>query len=244
MSDDSNKMPFFDHLNELRSRLIYCLIALAAGFLICYSFSNYIIDILKVPILNALPQGSPKALHVTGLMESFLTHIKVSIVAAFFVATPFILYQVWSFISPGLYDKEKRHVVPFVGFGTIFFILGILFGYFVVFPYGFPFLLNFGGGQEIPILTLREYFTLAIKLLLIFGIVFELPIFLVFLSIVGIVNYQRLAKYRRYVLLIIAMVSAFFTPPDIITMVAMSIPLYMLYEISILVIWVMERFRK
>ena len=232
MIDD--KLPFTKHLEELRSRLIKCFIALGLSTLIVYFFSEKIFQILTNPLIDVMPPG--ETLIFTNLPEAFFTYLKVSLLAGFFLALPVILYQIWSFISPGLYKGEKKHIFPFVIFSTIFFVGGSLFGYFIVFPIGFKFFLGFSSEYVRPLPSIREYLSFSSKLLLAFGIIFELPIFAVFLAKIGIIDAQFLSAKRRYGILLIFILGAILTPPDVVTQIMMALPLMLLYELSILMI--------
>ncbi|MBW2056773.1 MAG: twin-arginine translocase subunit TatC [Deltaproteobacteria bacterium] len=226
-------MPITAHLEELRRRLIICAVAVGIGFAGCYYFAPKMFAVLMAPLVRALPPES--TLIFTGVTEAFFTYLKVAILAGFFVSSPLVLYEIWAFVSPGLYTKEKRYVIPFVIFSTIFFVGGALFGYFVVFPYGFKFLLGFASEQIRPYPRIREYFSLASKMLLAFGAVFELPLFVFFLAKMGIVNSRMLVRQFKYALLIIFSISAILTPPDVATQLMMAGPLLCLYGVSIVV---------
>ena len=233
------KLPITSHLEELRRRLIICLVAIGAGFVVSYAFSKKIFLLLMVPLLDVLPPGG--SLIFTGLTEAFFTYLKVSFLAGIFVASPIVLYQIWLFISPGLYEKEKHYAYPFVIFSTVFFVGGALFGYFMVFPVGFKFFMSFASEVIRPLPSIKEYLSFSAKLLIAFGIVFELPLFVLFLSRVGIVDAKMLSSQRKYALIAVFIASAILTPPDVITQLMMAVPLLLLYELSI---WVAKFFGK
>ncbi len=237
--DEETKLPFTDHLEELRKRLIISVIAVAAGFIVSYFFSKQLFEILMKPLIVALPPRS--TLIFTSLPEAFFTYLKVSLLAGIFIASPVVLYEIWAFISPGLYKHEKRYVIPFVFFSSIFFIGGALFGYFVVFPFGFKFFLGFATDYIRPMPTIKEYFGFCAKLLFAFGVIFELPLFVLFLARLGIINDRILRKQRKYAILLVFIASAILTPPDVMTQLMMAGPLLALYEISI---WVAKIFGK
>ncbi|MBW1660410.1 MAG: twin-arginine translocase subunit TatC [Deltaproteobacteria bacterium] len=234
---EEEKLPFTDHLEELRRRLIISVIAIAVGFIVSYFFSKQLFEILMKPLIISLPPKS--TLIFTSLPEAFFTYLKVSLLSGIFLASPVVLYEMWAFISPGLYKHEKRYVVPFVLFSSIFFIGGALFGYFVVFPFGFKFFLGFATDYIRPMPTIKEYFGFCAKLLFAFGVIFELPLFVLFLSRIGIVNEKMLRKQRKYAILLVFVTSAILTPPDVMTQLMMAGPLLALYEISI---WVAKVF--
>ncbi len=234
---EEDKIPFTEHLEELRRRLIISVIAVAVGFLVSYFFSKQLFEILMRPLIVSLPPKS--TLIFTSLPEAFFTYLKVSLLSGVFLASPVVLYEIWAFISPGLYGHEKKYVIPFVIFSSVFFVGGALFGYFVVFPFGFKFFLGFATDYIRPMPTIKEYFGFCAKLLFAFGVIFELPLFVLFLSKIGIVNDRMLRKQRKYAILIVFIVSAILTPPDAMTQLMMAGPLLALYEISI---WVAKIF--
>ena len=236
---DNEKLPFVEHLEELRKRIIICLIAVAIGFAVSYAFAKRLFTLLAIPLEKALPPQS--TLIFTGPTEAFLTYLKTAVIAGVFLATPVILYQIWKFIAPGLHDREKTYIAPFVLSSSILFIGGALFGYFLVFPFAFRFLLGFSTESLQALPSMREYFNLAIKLLFAFGITFETPVFIFFLAKLGIVNYAMLRRYRKYALILAFVVSAFLTPPDVFTQVMMAVPLIILFELSLLVTRIFER---
>ncbi|MBW2545425.1 MAG: twin-arginine translocase subunit TatC [Deltaproteobacteria bacterium] len=243
MTDQTNeadkKMPFTLHLEELKTRLTRMLIAIGVGFVICYFFKEKLFKVLTLPLIAVLPDNS--SMIFTGLPEAFFTYLKVSFFASIFLVSPYILYQIWNFVSPGLYKSEKKHVAPFVVFSTIFFLGGSLFAYYIVFPFGFKFFVGFGDDVIRPMLSLREYLSFSMKLLIAFGVIFELPIFMFFLAKIGVVNSKTLRKKRKYAILLVFVVAALFTPPDVVTQGLMALPLMILYEISIWVVTMGER---
>ena len=232
MSDDE-KMPFLSHLEELRKRLIACAIAAGSGFVICYIFAERLFQLLILPLKAQLPEGD--RLIYTNLPEMFITYLKSALVAGILISSPFIFYQLWMFIAPGLYQKEKKYVVPFVIFSSILFVGGALFGYFVVFPFGFKFFLGFSNDSIQALPSVKQYFSFSIKLLFAFGLVFELPVIVFFLTKIGIVTPNLMKRKRKYAILLIFVMAAILTPPDVITQLMMAAPLLFLYEISILV---------
>jgi sec-independent protein translocase protein TatC len=233
------KMPFTSHLEELRSRLMRIFIVLGILFALCYLIKERLFEILTIPLVVAMPESS--SMIFTSLPEAFFTYLKVSFFAAIFLGSPYILYQLWKFVAPGLYESERKNVIPFVIFSTIFFIGGALFAYYIVFPFGFKFFLAFGTELIRPMLSIREYLSFTFKLLLAFGIIFELPIFMFFLARIGLVNSKTLTTKRKYAILLVFIIAALFTPPDVVTQVLMAGPLMLLYEISIWVVKVGEK---
>ncbi len=241
-SSEPEKMTFTEHLEELRYRLIRILIAIGICFILCYFFSKQIFYIVSLPLLKVLPKENN--LIFTALPEAFFTYLKVSFFAGIVVASPYIFYQIWKFISPGLYPHEKRYVLPFVIVASIFFATGILFAYFVVFPYGFKFFISFQNQYIKALPSLKQYLSFCLKLLFAFGLIFDLPVFMFFLAKIGIINSKLLIKNRRYIIVLIFVVAAILTPPDVFTQFLMAVPLILLYEISILVVKFVERGKK
>jgi sec-independent protein translocase protein TatC len=230
---EDEKMPFLSHLEELRKRLIACAIAAGAGFVISYIFAERLFQLLILPLKTQLPEGD--RLIYTNLPEMFLTYLKSALVSGILVSSPYIFYQLWMFIAPGLYHKERKYVVPFVVFSTILFVGGSLFGYFVVFPFGFKFFLGFSNDSIQALPSVKQYFSFSIKLLFAFGLVFELPVIVFFLTKIGVVTPALMKRKRKYAILMTFIMAAILTPPDVITQLMMAGPLILLYEISILV---------
>ncbi len=231
--DSDDKQPFLGHLEELRKRLIACAIAIGVGFVISYIFAEKLFQILIAPLKAVLPAGD--RLIFTALPEMFFTYLKVAFISGIMLVAPFIFYQLWLFIAPGLYKNEKRYVIPFVIASTILFVGGALFGYFVVFPFGFKFFISFTNEYVKALPSVKQYFGFAVKLLFAFGIVFELPVVIFFLTKMGVVTPALLRKNRKYAVLLSFIVAAILTPPDVITQCMMAGPLIVLYEIGILV---------
>ena len=229
---DVEQQPFTAHLEELRKRLINCFIAVAIGFVASYAFKEELFYILVAPLKQAMKEGD--TLIYTHLPEAFFTFLKTALISGIMLASPVILYQFWMFMAPGLYDREKKMLVPILLLSTLFFTGGALFGYFVVFPLGFEFFLSFATDTIRPMPRMREYLSFAAKLLLAFGIVFELPLVITFLARLGVVSVDFLKKHRKYAILLFFCGSAMLTPPDVVTQIMMALPLMVLYEISII----------
>jgi len=232
MSSDDKK-PFLAHLEELRHRLIACAIAAGIGFVISYVFSERLFKILIEPLRAVMPEGNH--LIFTNLPEMFITYIKVALVAGVLIASPLIFYELWMFVAPGLYQKEKKLVIPFVVSSTILFVGGALFGYLVVFPFGFKFFMGFSSEYVKALPSVKQYFSFSLKLLFAFGVVFELPVVMFFLAKIGLVTPKLLKQKRKYAILLTFVMAALLTPPDVITQCMMAGPLIILYEIGILV---------
>jgi sec-independent protein translocase protein TatC len=229
---DEERLPFTAHLEELRNRLIACFIAVGAGFAASYAFKEKLFYILVAPLKQVMKEGD--TLIYTHLPEAFFTFLKTALISGLMLASPIILYQFWMFVAPGLYDREKRLLVPILLLSTIFFVGGALFGYFIVFPFGFKFFLSFATDTIRPMPSMKEYLSFSAKLLLAFGVVFELPLVITFLARLGVVSVEFLRKYRKYAILLFFCGAAILTPPDVVTQVMMALPLILLYEVSIL----------
>jgi sec-independent protein translocase protein TatC len=233
-NNEDQKMSLTDHLIELRKSLSRSLIAIGIGFCACYYYKDFIFDIVTRPLTRVLPKNS--YLIYTGLTEAFFTYMKVAFFASLIITCPYVLYQIWKFIAPALHPKEKKYVVPFVISSSLLFIGGVLFGYIVALPPAFEFFVSFNNQYLQAMLSFKDYLSLFVTFLLGFGISFELPIFIFFLTKLGIVNAEMLSKQRRYAILIIFIVAAILTPsPDALSQILMAIPLMFLYEISIFV---------
>ncbi|MBW2192647.1 MAG: twin-arginine translocase subunit TatC [Deltaproteobacteria bacterium] len=229
--NENEKIPFTSHLEELRERLIKCFIAIGIGFVVSYGFKEKLFQILMHPLVSVMQTG--ETLIFTSLPEAFFTYLKVAFLAGVILAAPVIIYQFWIFVAPGLYEKERGLLVPIVFLSTFFFVGGALFGYLVVFPFGFKFFLGFATDVIKPFPSMREYLSFSSKLLLAFGLVFELPLVITFLARLGIVNVPFLKKNRKYAVLLFFVGAAIITPPDVVTQIMMALPLMVLYEISI-----------
>jgi sec-independent protein translocase protein TatC len=231
------EMSLTDHLEELRSRLTKMFIAAFAGFLACYGFAEEMFEVLMRPLKPLLPENSH--LIFTGLPEGFFTYIKLSFVAGIFLASPYIFMQIWLFIAPALYQSERKWLVPIAVFSAFFFVSGALFGYFIVFPFAFKFFMGFATDVILPMPSLKEYLSFTLKLLVAFGVAFELPLFIFFLARLGIVNSYKLRKFRKFAVLLSFCCSAVLTPPDVVSQALMAGPLILLFEVGI---WVAHFF--
>ena len=247
MSNENKEAGFISHLVELRKRLISSLIFLFILFVICYYFSDYIYGFLVDPYAEAVKNDNiERRLIFTALQETFLTYLKVSFFAAFFITSPFILIQIWKFIAPGLYDHEKSAIMPYLVLTPILFLLGGMLVYYLIMPLAIKFFLSFesaGLTTTLPIqleAKVNEYLSLVMKLIFAFGLSFQLPIVLSLLARIGLIDSKFLKERRKYVVVIIFAAAALLTPPDPITQIGLAIPLLILYELSILSVKIIE----
>lgn len=237
---DLPTMSFLGHLEELRKRLWWSLVSLAVAFVLALSYAHRILDLFLAPIQPLLGGAKPVYLDLT---EPFMLYMKVAFLAAIFVAAPFILYQIWGFISPGLYPRERRYAIPFILSGTVFFLLGGAFGYAVGFPTACRFLLSVAEGFQ-PALRISTLFAFESKIVLGMGLVFELPTVIYFLARFGLVTAGFLWKNFKYAVLIIFIVAAIITPtPDVVTQLVFAAPMILLYLIGILFAYLSGRSR-
>lgn len=231
------------HLVELRKRLGLSVLSVFIAFIIAFTFHEPILEWVTAPLNEALElvaQLSKKAAegmvttHQVG--GAFFVALKVSFFAALLGALPFVLYQIWLFVAPGLYNNEKKMVLPFVIGGSIMFLVGVLFAYYVVTPFGFQFLITFGSFLYTPLINIEDYVGFFTKIMMGFGIAFELPVFAYFLALLGLITDQTLKDFFKYAVVIIFIVAALLTPPDVLTQLLMAIPLVLLYGLSILIV--------
>ena len=230
--DEGDKQPFLSHLEELRKRLISCAIAVGVGFVVCYAFSKRLYKILISPLIEIMPEGD--GLIYTNLLAPLFTYLKTGLIAGVMLVAPYLFYQLWLFIAPGLYQHEKRYVIPFVSFSSILFVGGAIFGYLIVFPLVFGFFLGYENEYIQAMPSVNEVFSFALKLLFGFGIAFELPVVIFFLAKIGVVTPELLRRKRKYALVLMFVVGAMITPPDIISQVILAVPLLFLYELGII----------
>ena len=225
---DNARMSFFDHLTELRQRIIWSVVAIGAGFMATIYFSDRIIKFLARPLDVKLAFLAPT--------EAFWVNMKVAMIAGLFLALPVVLYQVWAFVAPGLFPHERRYALPFVFIGTLFFALGVAFALWVVIPFAVTFLVGFGETRGLtPVISIGSYVDFVLKFSLAFGAVFELPLAITLASRLGLVTPQFLSKNRKYAILFNFIAAAILTPtPDIFNQVLMAGPLCLLYELGIL----------
>ena len=238
--EEHGAMGFFDHLGELRTRLVRCFLAALIGFGICYSFAEDLFQLLMAPLVKVFPPGAH--LIYTSLTEAFFTYMTVAAVAGVFMASPYIFYQIWCFVAPGLYEEERKALFPIAFFSAFFFVAGALFGYHVVFPNAFDFLLSYTTDMIKPLPTLEQYLSFSLRLLFAFGLIFEMPLFIYFLARLGLVTASWMRRNRKYAILVNFIVAAALTPgPDVLSQLMMAGPLLVLYEISVYVALIFGR---
>jgi sec-independent protein translocase protein TatC len=247
MNKSVNESGFIGHLTELRKRLVHSFIFLILFFIGCYFFAENLYGFLVEPYAKAVKDdGIERRLIFTALQETFLTYLKVSFFAAFFVTSPFILIQIWKFIAPGLYKHEKIAILPYLVLTPVLFLLGGMLVYYLVMPLAIKFFLSFessGLNTNLPIqleAKVNEYLSLVMKLIFAFGLSFQLPVVLSLLARIGLIDSKFLRERRKYVVVIIFTAAAILTPPDPITQIGLAIPLLILYELSILSVSIIE----
>ena len=241
--DPSNELEartqsLIEHLSELRNRLVYSAYFIVAGMAICYNFTEQMFDIIRKPIAQYLPGGG---LIFTGPADKFIAHLKLAFFGGLLLSCPFWIYQIWKFVAPGLYSKEKKYSLAFIFFGSILFVVGVCFAYFAVFPAAFHFLMGYGGEVDKPMITIEEYLSFFVTTSLMFGLAFELPLIISILGMTGLVSSRFLRDKRRYAVVVLSIVAAVVTPPDLLSMIMMLVPLVMLYEIGVWIVFFFEK---
>ena len=219
------------HIADLRKRLVNSAICLGIAFFACFFFYEPILSWMMVPVEAVLPENSQMV--AVEIQETFFTALKVAFFSGFIVSLPVIFWQLWLFLSPGLYEHEKKLVIPFVFFATLMFLIGAAFAYYIVVPFGFEFLINFGSAVVTVLPSIGKYVGFFTKLLFGFGVAFELPVITFFLAKIGLVDDQMLKDYFKYAVVIIFILASLLTPPDVITQFLMAGPLIFLYIVSI-----------
>ena len=230
MSEETQET-FLSHLIELRQRLVRALVAMGILFIPAFFFSAEIYDFLALPLVSTLPQGS--RMIATGVITPFLIPMKIAAMAAFLVALPYILYEVWAFVAPGLYSHEKRLVLPLVVSSTLLFFAGMAFCYFVVFRRVFEFISSFAPKSVSVAPDIEAYFNFVIGMFIAFGLAFEVPVVVVVLVMTGLISVEQLREFRGYVIVAIFVVAAIVTPPDVVSQISLAVPMCLLYEVGI-----------
>jgi len=232
--EDDVQLSLRDHLMELRKRLKWALIWLMLGFGASYYWSQQIFHFMMQPVFAALPEGE-RALHFASSVEPFIIYLKVGLYSGLFVSSPFIFWQIWMFVAPGLYRRERRKIAPFVLAATVFFVAGAAFCYLVILPPAFQFLINTAGPDIKPVLMMDEQLGLVMMMLLAFAIIFELPMVLTLFAMMGVVDYKFLSKYRRHAIIVNVIIAAFVTPTgDPFNLALMALPMMVCYELGVL----------
>jgi sec-independent protein translocase protein TatC len=240
-SEELTRMSLLEHLEELRKRILWSVLALAVAIVPCWVYVQRIFDFLSAPIQRIQPGIR---LAFLGLTDPFILYFKVSALTALFVASPFVLYQVWAFVAPGLYRRERMLAFPFVFFTTLFFLAGGVFAYYVAFPFAAKFLLSMGENFQ-AVITIEKYFGFLLTVILGLGLMFELPIFILLLSLIGVVTPRLLLRYFRHAVVIIFIVAAIITPtPDIVNLCIFALPALALYLLGVGAAFLAERFRR
>lgn len=231
----SDAESFISHLVELRQRLVRAVSSVLLFFVVLFIWpgSGYIYDLLAAPLMSALPEGS--RMIATGVITPFMVPVKVTALAAFMVALPYVLYQVWAFVAPGLYEHEKRLAAPLVIASTLLFLMGVAFCYFFVFGKVFTFIHNFAPKSITPAPDIEAYFSFVITMFLAFGVTFEIPIVVIVLVRFGLVSVEKLREARPYVIVGAFVIAAVVTPPDVLSQFMLAVPMCLLYEAGLLV---------
>ncbi len=241
---DDTQAPLLDHLIELRTRLMRSLVALAITSTVCYAFAKQILGFLVRPLAAAFPPGQGRLIY-TKLYEAFFVEIKVAVFAGFLISFPIIANQLWAFVAPGLYAKEKKAFLPFLIATPLLFTCGAAFAYYVVMPNAFHFLLGFAGetgGLKLEALpSTGDYLTFVMQFIFAFGLCFLLPVFMMLLDRAGLVSRSQMMAARRYVILGIVIIAVALTPPDVASALMLAVPMWMLFEGTLLIMWLSER---
>ena len=241
MTDEAQES-FLSHLIELRQRLVRALLAVGIAAIPMLYFSSELYDLLAMPLIHSLPQGSKMI--ATGVITPFLIPMKIAFMAALLVALPYVLYQVWAFVAPGLYAHEKRLALPLVVSGTVLFVVGMAFCYFIVFKRVFAFIAHFAPKSISVAPDIEAYFNFVLGMFLAFGLAFEVPVVVVVLVLTGLVSVQQLREWRGYVIVLIFIVAAVVTPPDVVSQISLALPMCLLYEAGIVFAQIAARRRK
>jgi sec-independent protein translocase protein TatC len=242
MSEDNPQETFLSHLIELRQRLVRSLLVFAVACAPALYFSAELYDLLAMPLIQSLPQGSKMI--ATGVISPFLIPMKIALMAGFILSLPFLLYQGWAFVAPGLYAHEKRLVLPLVVSSTLLFLLGMLFCYFIVFGKVFAFIASFAPKSISVAPDIEAYFNFVLGMFFAFGLAFEVPVVVVVLVITGLVSVEQLREWRGYVVVVIFIIAAVVTPPDVVSQIALAVPMCILYEIGIFLGQLINKRRK
>ncbi len=231
---DGKVMSLWEHLDELRRRLFKSALIITVLFFAAFAYANPILNFLKQPLLNALPPNV-NALHFTGPMDVFMANIKVAFLTSILFGCPVWIFQIWKFVEPALYPSERRYVMPFATASILLFFAGVAFCYWVMVPIALEFFIGMGMEVGVPIITIGDYLSMLSALLIGFGAVFETPVILLLLGTLGIIDADMLSTHRNVVIVVILIIAAVLTPPDVISQIIMAIPMYIMYEASIVI---------
>lgn len=230
------RMSLGAHLEELRRRVVYSIIAIVFCFILCWFFKVQILDMAKRPHKFAMEKvGLSTELQVLSYQEGFYAYMKLCFITSVFLAYPFVIYQIWKFVSVGLYKREQRYVLLFLPVSYVAFVVGGLFGYFLLIPFGLQFLIGILGPGIQPIITMKDYVSFVFLLTVALGLVFQLPLVMLLLSRIGFVTPDKFIKWRKYAILVIFIIAAIVTPPDPFTQTMTAVPMIVLYELGILI---------
>ena len=250
LKQNNKKIFLSNHLNELRNRFVYFFLIFTVSFLLSYLFIDKIFAFITSPLIDSIDFKENKRFIYTGLTEAFISYLKLSLISAFIISSPFFIYQIWAFIAPGLLEKEKKIIFPFLFLIPLMFILGFVFVYYFIIPIAWNFFIGFDTSALNQNFTIElepkinEYLSLTLKLAFAFGLAFQLPVAIFLLTILGLTSPIDLQKKRRFVIVIIFLCSALITPPDIISQIGLAIPIIFLYEFSIFISKFFEKKKK
>lgn len=235
-------MGLFEHVEELRSRLVKSILVIVVFFFLSYAYADVILNFLKMPLVAVLPSGT-NALHFTGPMDVFMANVKLGLFSALLLACPVWLYQFWKFVEPALYDHEKKYILPFIAASVLLFTVGVSFCFFFIVPLALEYLIGLGVSMgTTPIITISDYLSLLMLMMIGFGLIFETPVILILLALLDLVSAESLSENRKFVIVAIFIISAVLTPtPDPISQFAMALPTWLMYESSILIIRFIKR---
>ncbi len=240
--EEEKPMTLLDHLKELRHRLTRIVIVIFVGFFACYNFAELAYTYLAIPLTENMPEGS--TLIYTSPPGAFFVYLKISLVLSFLLSCPYSFYQIWAFIAPGLYKEEKKVLLPLSFTSAFFFLAGVAFCYILVLPIAFKFFMGFATAEIVPMISIEEYLNFVLKLLIAFGLVFEMPLFAFFLARMGVLTPERMKKWRKYSILVIFIVAALLTPPDVFSQLLMAAPMIILYEVSVILTAIVAKKKK
>jgi sec-independent protein translocase protein TatC len=239
-NDSQQVQTLTDHLSELRDRLIRAAWAVALTTIVCWFFADRLLQVMAAPVTPFLPGGKLVFLNP---VDMFVAHMKIALMGGIVIACPVWLYQAWMFVAPGLYARERRYTLLFILAGTGLFVFGAAFAHFLVLPTALQFLLTFGSSTGQAMITLPEYLSFFMTMILVFGAAFELPLIIVVLGALGLVQQTFLREKRRYAIVLMAFIAAVITPPDLLSMLMLLVPLCLLYEVSIVLVGIIARKR-